>query len=137
MWPGWDDPGITLDAQAMAVGLEAAETNLRLGNELRKEPLPISRAEWLVGAHEMARGNMDAARNRFGRASALAESVDAEADSLLNLAYAIMTEILEHPDDQVIADRLETVKADLAQLEQGDFFVQQLDTALRVFQTSD
>ncbi|MEM7132315.1 MAG: hypothetical protein AAF702_38790 [Chloroflexota bacterium] len=135
MWPGWNDPGISLSKESMAVGMEAAHTNLRLGEELRKEPLPLSRAQWLIGAHEMALGNMDAARERFGRASALAESVEAEADNLLCLGYAIMTQLIEEPDNQEMIERFKTVKADLASLEQGEFFITQLDTALGVFRS--
>lgn len=132
LWPGWDDPGITIDGLALAIGMDAARTNLRLALELAKEDLPLSRAYWLMGAHQMAQGQLDVARASFATAGTYATSADAVADALLAQGYSIMTKLLAQPDDVECLARFDAVKTELDPLEHGEFFIQQLDTALRV-----
>ena len=50
-WPGWDEPGITVGAPELAAGRAAADRNLALTLGLARGPLPLSRANWMVGAH--------------------------------------------------------------------------------------
>ena len=131
-WPGWDDPGITIDPTTIAIGMDAARTNLRLGEELNKGPLPLSRAHWAIGAHHMAQGNMAAARDSFTTAVRYAQEADSRADVLLNQGYSIMTEIVEAPSAKEAQARFEAIKAEVAPLEHGEFFVSQLNMGLRV-----
>lgn len=133
-WPGWDEPGIVVDATAVVIGLDAAKTNLRLARELKKGDLPLSRAHWMMGAQFLAAGQVDAARESFQKAANHAGRAGEQADQLLAEGFAAIVDLLQSPADSALQERLETVKAEMAFLEHGTFFIEQLDTALRVFE---
>lgn len=133
-WPGWDEPGIELDGTARRTGLDAAHTNLRLAHELGRGEVPLSRARWVLGAQQMANGDLAGARENFAEAATLAQAADAEGESLLSQAFAMQCERLQSPADTGLQRRYEALKAQLATQEHGDFFCQQLDTAWAVFQ---
>lgn len=132
-WPGWDEPGLTIDPTAQFLGLESARLNLRLAFDLEKGDLPTSRAYWLLGAHLLAAGDFDGARDCFGETAVFAQKANAPAESVLAEGYIAIADLLANPADRQARMRLDRVKAELAGLEDGPFFVEQLDTALRVF----
>ena len=132
-WPGWDEPGIVVDDTAQAIGLQAARTNLRLAHELDSNPLAVSRACWILGVQQMAAGDLEAAQESLAKASLYAEAADEEADQLLAISFSALARWLQAPQEEVLRVALYAIRADLAQLESGDFFVDQLDTAIRVF----
>lgn len=136
-WPGWDEPKLPINAAHLAMGLSAAKANLRLAHELDKGDLPLSRAHWVVGAHRLALADWPAALKSFTAAVEYAQKADATADALLSQGYIALTEILRDVANADAQQRLSNLKTQLADLEYGDFFVQQLDSALAVFKTDD
>lgn len=131
-WPGWDEPGIKVTACDMWAGLDAAKANLRLGEELNKGDLPLSRAYWMLAAHLMAARRWTEAIAHFERAAKYAESAASRSDALLSAGFATLTALLERPEDMAAAARLEEIKAALAPLEHGADFVSQIETAAAV-----
>jgi len=82
-WPGWGDEGIELTDADLVTGMEAAKLNLKLAQELDRPAEPMSNAHWLVGAHELARQNSQAATIQFRLAHKFA--LNAENQELINL----------------------------------------------------
>jgi hypothetical protein len=132
-WPGWDEPGITIGPSELAIGHDAAKANLRLAIELQRGDLPMSRAHWLLGAHELARKNRAEARKQFDEGVKRAKAANEKGDELLCLGYGILTDVLNSPDDHGPAEAFAQVQRDLAKLPDGTFFVEQLQTAYKVF----
>ena len=136
-WPGWNEPGLAIDAAQLATGYSAARANLRLAAELGKGDLACSRAHWIVGLHALAVANWSAAIENLPATADYARKADSKADKLLALGYIALTEILRDPTNADAKQRLAGNKSQLAQLEHGNFFIQQLDNALAVFQTDE
>jgi hypothetical protein len=132
-WPGWDEPGITISAADLVIGYDAAKANLRLAIELQRGDLPMSRAHWLLGAHELARENRPEARKQFDEAAKRAAAANEKGDELLNVGYRALIDVLDAPDDHGPAEAFAQVQRDLAKLPDGNFFVEQLQTAFKVF----
>jgi hypothetical protein len=131
-WTGWDEPGITITAADLRIGLDAARTNLRLAVELKKEPLPLSRAHWMRGAQQLAAGKLADAAQSFQQAATLAKASGTESEHLLSLGFVALVNVLQS-QGKTGRDELEAIKTKLKQLEDGEFFVGQLDTAFKVF----
>jgi hypothetical protein len=85
-WPGWNEPGITIDDDVLTLGAEAAALNLTLAVQLNRPPLARSMAHWLVGAHELAAGRCTEAAAAFERSRSLAAEAADEATELLAAA---------------------------------------------------
>lgn len=137
-WSGWDEPGIVIGPSELAIGMDAAKTNLRLGTELKKGPLPMSRAHWMLAAHELAAGKYDDATKDFTRACEYAGTADALADRWLSVGFGALSELLDgtgRPDDSMVAQkqRLHEAETQLKTLQDGEMFIQQIQTAGRVF----
>jgi hypothetical protein len=135
-WPGWDEPGIAITAADLAVGLDAARANLRLAVELNKGDLPLSRAHWMLGAQELAAGLYGEAIASFERGEDAATRAGLRDNALLCSGFAAVARLLEQPEDGAASERLEAAKTELATLEQGSFFVTQIETAAQVFARS-
>jgi hypothetical protein len=131
-WPGWDEPGIKISAGDLAVGLDAARTNLRLSHELNKGDLALSRAFWMLAGHEMCTGDFDAARQSYHNAARHAHAAGSKPEQFLAEGFVRLTELLDakttgaDPELDSILDRLKS-------LENGPDFVQQILTARAVF----
>lgn len=132
-WPGWDEPGITLDSGDVAAGFDAAQLNLRLAIELEKGDLALSRAKWLVGAFELARHDNIRAAERFSEGAGFAKKAGERRDELLNVGYALLAAILESPRDARLRADFEAIKHEIGSQKDGGGDVTQIDTALRVF----
>ena len=132
-WPGWDEPGITIEPAHLAFGLEAAKVNLRLAQELNKGDLPLSRAHWLLGAHHLAAGDGQAAHHQFAEAVGFARAACAEEETLMCSGYEALITIRASPHDSAGQDALAATLAQLAGTEQGKSFAAQLETAQQVF----
>ena len=135
-WPGWAEPGIIIYPSDVRIGLDAAKTNLRLAHDLNKPPLPLSRAYWMLGGHYLALGNLTEAKANFEQAGDYAKAANSEADQLLAEAFFLMATLLAAEDHQASQARLADTKDALSQLEHGDHFVKQIDTAWEVFSTA-
>jgi hypothetical protein len=132
-WPGWDEQGISITAADLAVGRDAARTNLRLARELNKGDIPTSRAHWLLGAHQLAAGDRASARNSFVQASRHARAAKELGETLSNDAFAQLCDVLDAPHDAGAKERLSKTLEALRREKDGDFFASQVETARRVF----
>ena len=132
-WSGWDEPGISLDETDGRFGLEAAQMNLRLALELDKGDLRISRAHWMVGAQLLSIRNRSLARESFQLASIYASRAKEETDDLLARCYLLLVELLEDRENGSLQQALAQVKRQLAQVDHGQVFVDQVETAWQVF----
>lgn len=129
-WPGWDEPGIVITPDLQAAGLDAAKANLRLCQEENLGPLAISRAYWMLAGHALAAGHREAARSFYIEAAENADEAEREAERLLATAFVLLVDQL---DGQDVAADLDAAKAALAGEKHGADFVQQIETAQRVF----
>lgn len=134
-WPGWDDPGITIDLSHKRIGMDAAKLNLRLAVSLKKGDLPTSRAYWMLGAHHMAaeKADYNAARTAFETAARYARSAEKEDEALLSEGYGALVDVLSSPENPTFRAALDGIKTKLAAHENSAFLIGQLDTAERVF----
>jgi hypothetical protein len=64
-WPGWDEPGIVIGPDDLAMGRKAAQLNFYLALELKRPPDKVAVAHWLMGAHALAAGQHDQALKHF------------------------------------------------------------------------
>ena len=89
----------------------------------------LSRANWMIGAHQLAAGQLEAARAAFELAAIYAEAADSAADLLLARGFTALMDVLAGDDPAA----LEAIEAKLQTIEDGTDFVQQIETARRVF----
>ena len=132
-WPGWDEKGIEIGRAQMAEGLQAAQANLRLAISLKKDALPMSRAYWMLGAQQLAAGNIEPADQAFLKASDYAEKAGSQGEALLSRSFACLTEGLEAEEKEASIKRLESLLDKPRRQKDGELFVQQVETARRVF----
>ncbi len=129
-WPGWDEAGIAIAPAQVALGQEAAKLNLRLAVELNRPALPLSRAHWMLGAHQFGDRDFASAIASFDAARASAVDAQSKPDELLAIAFARLCQTISDPS------RLSSVEEALQQLgtvEHGPDYVLQVTTARRVY----
>jgi hypothetical protein len=131
-WPGWDEPGIVITPPEMRAGYAAARANLAMAEELEKGPVRLSRAFWMLGAHELASGHRSEARTSFERAAALAEQAAEPAEAGLAQAFAALAQVAEDPSAE---PTLEAALARLSSAERGAELVTQVRTARSALET--
>jgi len=139
-WPGWAEPGIVVGQSDLRFGLDAARTNLRLAQSLHKGDLPVSRAYWMLGAQQLASRQLAPAKNSFDQAAQYAQAAAEQAEALLATGFSRLIDLLASPDEtqtKTAQTQLAEVKAVLAKQDNGQFLIDQLDTALKVFTASD
>lgn len=126
-WPGWDDmePIASEDQQ---LGLSAARVALEFANQA--DDITFN-ALWINGAHELNAKNFDGAIEFFEKARDKADEVSGKK---MALAWIVLTEYLEDAT-QKKRTQLNDAIAELRQSneENGDFFAQQIETALNVY----
>jgi hypothetical protein len=132
-WPGWDEPGIDLGQAEVAQGLDAAAASARLSVELRLDTIGQSRSLWMLAAQQMAAGDLAEAASSFRKAAELARTAEEPAEALLSVGFACLVSLLASPGDSAVEARYMDVKRQLSAEEDGQFFIDQLDTARRVF----
>lgn len=128
-WPGWAEPDIVIGPVELEKGRRAAELNLRLAVELKRGPLPLSRAHWLAGAYHLVARDYAVARESFDRAAESALEARSESDRLLNIAYSRLARILSSPGHEGARQELAEAQARLRQVEGGDGLAKQIETA--------
>ena len=62
-----------------------------------------------------------------------AKQADAIVDELLNHGYILVSKILHTPEDDSLQEDYKKIKAAFREVEHGEDFIQQLDTAYEVF----
>ena len=132
-WPGWDEPGIVVDSTALAIGRDAAGLNLRLALELDKGDIPLSRAHWLIAAHELAAENLEAARTSFDEGARCAAMGTAIEEQLLCKGFSLLARRLQSVDNAELQTELDGIRERLSKTANGPALVQQIDTAERIF----
>jgi hypothetical protein len=137
-WPGWAEPGITIDDTHLAAGRDAAKLNLQLAIELNRPAKPMSNAHWMVGAYAIVDRQFDEAVAAFERAAAFNQTAKDDAAAAMNRAYAVLARLAAAPHDPAFQaafnsslDAIRQTKADDA-----SFYVEQLQTARQVFATA-
>lgn len=101
--------------------------------ELERGDLPTSRAHWLVGAYHLADGEYSQAIESFEQGIVFAIKANAKADELLNQGYILIAKLLSSPEDGNLLEEYESLKAAFQDVEHGEDFIQQMDTAYKVF----
>jgi DNA-binding transcriptional MerR regulator len=129
-WPGWDEPGVDIPAEAEAAGLSAARANLAMAVDLEKGDLPISRAHWMLGAHLLTSGEFAEARDHFSVAADFADRAGADAEMALARAFGALADLAESKPGA--ETDLSGALQDLEACEGGDMFVAQVETARTV-----
>lgn len=130
-WPGWDEPGVAISVEAQAGGLSAAQACVALTAELAMEDLAISRAHWMLAAQLLAASSAGEAARHFALACEAADRAGADAEVALATAFGALARLSAGEDD---ADgSLATAIDDLGAAEGGDMFIEQVETARRVF----
>ena len=132
-WPGWDEPGINPRPEEVALGLDAARLNVRLALELDKGDLALSRAYWMLAAHLLTATAVAGAESNFRRAAMYGQRAGSAADMLLGEGFANLANLVLSPASSTWRAALVESKRRLAELEHGQAFVLQLDTAERLF----
>jgi hypothetical protein len=135
-WPGWNEPGIVTTSSDVALGLDAAKTNLRLAAELQKGDLPLSRAHWMLGAQQLASGQFAGALESFQQAERYAAAANAPAEAELAAGFAVIAKIVEAADNsqrEAAQNELQIIRDRLKSLPDGEAFCGQFDGALQVF----
>lgn len=132
-WIGWDEPGIILTETDQCYGLEGAKTNLRLAFELEKGDMPISRAYWMQAAQLLSAGQLAASRCAFQKAVIYATRAGAAADRLIARGFEILVDCLHDPQNAKAQSELSEIKSQLEPLENGQMYIDQIDTAWRVY----
>lgn len=133
-WPGWDEDWIEeIPQKYLQLGLEAAQYCLALTQQPAESELRHSRAHWMLAAHQLAAGQYAQAKANFAKGIEYAEQAQAHADVLLNHGFTHLVSLIEDPNDQGAQSALEAIQAELAKLDHGDAFIQQMEDALRVF----
>lgn len=125
-WPGWDEPGIIVTPPEMRAGFAAARANLRMAEELDKGDLPLSRAHWMLGAHELSAGHHEEAHASFERAAEHAARAGDRPQAELALAFAALVAVARDP---ATTAPLQDALTRLAAMEGGAELVSQVSTA--------
>ncbi len=131
-WDGWDEKGIVITESDLKLGLDAARTNLRLAVELKKGDLPLARAWWMLGAQQMSARDDKGAIESFEKSAKFAKAAQAEGEELLARGDAAIVRLRQSQGKEG-KDEMEDVKTQLKKVKDGEFFIEQLDTAVRVF----
>jgi len=133
-WPGWQAEGIDIPAVYLTQGQDLAKTNMRLALQLRKGDLPMSRAWWLMGAHHLSIGQYERARRAFVEGTRFAIAAQTRESELMLRGYVYLSDMLKHPSNERLAREFGFVLVELDKSQEGRFFSEQLETALRVFE---
>jgi hypothetical protein len=132
-WPGWDEQGIVCDASSIAIGYDAAKLNVRLAKELNKGDLPLSRGLWMLAGHELCRKKFAVARGHYLEGTRHAHAAGSAPDEALGKAFAALVDVVESPLNAERHEALARLTKKLGEVEDGAAFVQQVETAGRVF----
>lgn len=136
-WSGWDEPGIRITPADLAVGLDAARLNLRLGWELKRGPAPMAAAHWMLGAHLLAAGDYTTAVREFEVSATRASEAKDTGSDLLARGFTGLAKHLGKLD--AVGEKEYTAARDAlasGKIKDGKFFAEQLDTARKVFMRS-
>ncbi|REJ94203.1 MAG: hypothetical protein DWQ34_08970 [Planctomycetota bacterium] len=127
-WPGWDDEGIVVTDSDAHIGLDAAKLNLRLAIELKRDPLPLCNAHWLLGVHLMVAGEEDAAAQELQNAIEQARAAEREDFEMMCCGYVAIARFHADTNNAEHGAELDRCVAELKRIDTEDsrFFADQL-----------
>lgn len=130
-WPGWDDMG-PISSEDQELGRSAARVALEFATQA--EDITFN-ALWINGVHELNVRNFENAIEFFEKAR---EKADETSGKKMASGWVALTEFL-HESTQKKQTRLDDAIAEIRQAdeENGDFFAQQIETALHVYTRDD
>lgn len=133
-WPGWGDP-VEINSSDIAEGLKLAERSLALVEEISRGDKAIGAALWLVGALQMAAGQLSVATAQFLRSEEAFHAAQLPVQAAMAQGYAALADKILRESDPGGAEALAAIIQSLRGLEsrEGQFFADQLVTADRIF----
>ena len=135
MWPAWEDEGITVTPSDLAIGLDAARTNLRLAIELKRDAIPMTDAHWLVGAQLLAARKTKLAGEQFKQAAEIAKQANLTDREWMAKGYLAIVQQLDEDTKPAGDEALQTATKKLRDLETEDakFWADQLKSVSQFF----
>lgn len=129
-WPGWNEGEI--EAEQQEIGLRFSRTHMKIVEPLDLSANKRATALWIGAAHELAAENFDTARSLFRQAKSLGKEDGNEETTLMNQGWLLVIDILQGTNE---ADsELEELKLRMSKMsDDGKFYAQQYDDALKVF----
>jgi len=133
-WPAWETEGITPTPDDLRAGFDAAKLNLRLTQELGLGPRAEAAAHWMLGAHHLARRELDGATGEFGACEGKATEANEPVAASMAKGYLAIVQILSGEADAGRA-ACDAVLSELASTdsEEARFYHDQLERALAFF----
>jgi len=132
-WPGWDEQGIAPNETNIAFGYDAAKLLIRMCQEMDAEPIKMARAWWLLGGYQLAVGKRARAQQSYDQSAEQAAVSDARSEQLLAQAFSILAQSAQGVARMELSGQFTEVIEALSQEEHGAEFVEQVETASRVF----
>lgn len=139
-WPGWQLDGPHLDTTTLTAAKTMAQRSVDLVAALQLGNIQEATGLWLVGAFNLALGDLDEALALFTQASELYSAAQAPGLVLLTSGYATITTGLARKFTLADMTRdLESIctKISSGAFEDGQAWIEQLKTALAVFTQLD
>lgn len=136
LWPGWADEAVQPTQSDLQSALDLARVHYRLVLEDRLESESIGNARWLVGAQRLALGQEQAAHYTFETAKAAYHEAGKPASEWMAEGFLALSLQLMGTMATEGLRRFDAALQELKQLgDEGEFFVDQLQAARRVFLT--
>ncbi len=135
-WPAWDEDSFGLDHKFLDLGLEFAEFNIKLAQELAVGPERRKNGWWIMAAHLACRRKYAEARDAYQRSEVFAaEAGDADAEMMCQGWCLLMDQLL---GDSGAEQALSALKEKLASRgEDGEFYALQYDPFLAYVSRSE
>jgi len=129
-WPGWETSGVTITRQHSQQAMKAAKLNLKLGIQLKRPPLAIGNAHWLIGAQHLALHQLAAAITEFAAAAKQFQAAGNSAYRLMAEGYAGIATAMQAPGSNAGQKQQQAAIAALTALDTSDsrFFAKQIKT---------
>lgn len=135
LWPGWNEPEITIAESDRVNGLDLARATLRFAMELSADAKSLGTAHWLVAAHHLANGNLSEAMLIFRTSAQEFRKAEKPVAELMANGYAALAGCLEPTISDESRKQLDQALDSLRQegSEEAGFFIAQIQTATKVF----
>ena len=133
-WPGWGDP-VEISSSDIAEGLKLAERSYEIVEELGLGDKEFGSALWLVGALQMAAGQLSAATAQFLRAEEAFHAAQLPVCAAMAQGYAALANKISPESHLRGTESLAAIIQSLRAIEsrEAHFFADQLVTADRIF----
>ena len=134
-WPGWNEPGIEITSAHLTKGFQSAQLAVQLMTEANGEPPAMFGVNWVLGAHQLARGQYADAIAAFEKSHQIASAADLRGSALLARGYVGLAKVAGRSDTAQGEQELKAAKDALIAegIQGGPSFVTQLDNAHMVF----